>query len=151
MSSTKQNTKVCTWIEENDVDYDLLNSIISYKALSIEQTVTAYNLKYNKKYDKKLTHPMTANILTHIVNTIEKHPNTFNKCNIKLCGNILHTPEKKYTHLPELIKKIKDENMKLISDNRKLLVENINLLIKYEALYREKDSNKSNEKMDSAN
>lgn len=144
MSTKKQLSQIFTWIEDNGVDYHLLNSIISHKALSIEQTLAAYNFKYNEKYPKKLTHPMTENILTHIVNTIEKYPNTLNNCNIKLCGNILHTSGKKYTHLPELIQKIKDENMKLISDNRKLLVENINLLIKYEALYREKDSNKSN-------
>lgn len=151
MSSTKQIGQVFTWIEDNDVDYELLNSIVSEKAVSIEQTLAAYNLKYNKKYVKKLTQPMTKDILIHIIETIDKYPQTFNNCNIKLCNNILHTPEKKYTHLPELLQKIKNENMKLVADNKKLLVENINLLIKYENLLREKDINKSNEKMDFAN
>ena len=151
MSNKSELSQVFTWIEDNPVDYALLNAIISEKALSIEQTLAAYNLKYNEKYVKKLTQPMTKRVLIELVNTIEKYPQTFNNCNIKFCDNILHTPEKKYTHLPELLQKIKNENTKLMSNNRKLLIENINLIIKYESLLREKDSNKSNSEMGVAN
>ena len=151
MSSSKQIGQVFTWIENNSVDYELLSSIVSEKAVSIEQTLAAYNLKYNKKYVKKLTKPMTKDVLIHIINNIQNYPQTFNNCNIRLCDNILHTSAKKYTHLPELLQKIKNENNALMANNRKLLIENINLIIKYESILREKDVNGSNEQMDYVN
>ena len=131
---TQRSKNIIQWIERNPIDYELLRSIISQKALSIEQTTASYNIKYDNTHDKKLSEPMTKDILMQVIKTIEKHPNTFNNCNIRLMGNILHASEKKYTHLPELLEKIKNENLELIKHNKKLLLENINLLIKYEAL-----------------
>jgi hypothetical protein len=117
MLSSIQNKTAIAWIEENPIDYKLLSSIITERSLPINTVLKEYNEQYNFKYVKKLTSLMDKHTLNYIERVINKYPNTFYNNNIKITDDFVHIKKISYIHMPEIIRKIKNENALLIAEN----------------------------------
>lgn len=138
-----------SWINNNYLDNELLQNIISENSNTTQQTVAKYTKEYNSKYSKNLTSPMTKNILNYIFYLYKEYPNTFYRFNMNIANDIVYS-DKTRINLPEIIEKIKNDNISLLEEKRKLYTENRILREKYENLLDEKINNNSF-RMDGAN
>ena len=137
MLSKQQVNQVIDWIEENSVDNDLLQKIVSENSNTIQQTIMKYTKEYNNMNEKKLKSTMTENILLYIHQLYKIYPTTFYRYNINIERDIVYS-DKTQINLPEIIEKIKNENVSLLVEKKKLLVDYAILSKKYEKLLEEK-------------
>jgi len=137
MLSKEQVNQVIDWIEENSVDNDLLQKIVSENSNTIQQTLMKYTKEYNNMNEKKLKSPMTENVLLYIYQLYKVYPTTFYRYNINIERDIVYS-DKTQINLPEIIEKIKNENVSLLVEKKKLLVDYAMLSKKYEKLLEEK-------------
>ena len=133
MLSKIQVEQAIYWIEENTMDHDLLQGIVSENSNTVQQTLMKYNINYDKLHKKKLTTPMTKNVLLYMVQLYKQSPTTFHKYNMNIENDIVYS-DKMQINLPEIIEKIKNENISLIMEKKKLLEENALLMKKYDSL-----------------
>lgn len=137
MLSKEQVNQVIDWIEENSVDNDLLQKIVSENSNTIQQTLMKYTKEYNNMNEKKLKSPITENVLLYIYQLYKVYPTTFYRYNINIERDIVYS-DKTQINLPEIIEKIKNENVSLLVEKKKLLVDYAMLSKKYEKLLEEK-------------
>lgn len=132
MLTKKQVQEVIYWIDDNAIDEGLLQKFVSENSNTVEQLVSKYTVEYNNIYKKQLTSPMTKNIFMYLYDLYEKNPQTFHNCNINIDKNIVYSKKQKYFNIPQILQKMKNENIQLLKENKKLLQENNYLRIKYE-------------------
>ena len=140
MLSKEQINQAIRWINQNIVNYDLLQSIVSENTNTIEQVIEKYNKQYANNYsvdyqtNHKLTSPMTKMIFLYIYDVMKKNPNTFYSYNMHITNNIVHTKEVEYIYLPKLIQKINKENAKLNEEKKELFLKNKKLQLQIQEL-----------------
>jgi len=144
MLTKKQVQQVICWIEDNAIDIELLQKFVSENSNTVEQLISKYTVGYNNIYKKQLTSPMTKNIFMYMYYLCKKHPNTFHNCNINIDNSIVCS-KKQYIHIPQLLQKLEDENCQLLKENKKMCKRNNELLIKVEALLKEKKESENSQ------
>ena len=121
---TKIQVKECiAWIEDNPVDFPLLQSIVSENSNTIQQVIKKYSEKYKKK---PLTAPMTELFFEYIYQLLKTHSNTFNNFNINIKEGIVYS-EKGDINIPEFVQKMVAENEALRNELEKVRDENYNI------------------------
>tara|TARA_Y100000389_G_C17452880_1_gene516039 strand:+ start:115 stop:564 length:450 start_codon:yes stop_codon:yes gene_type:complete len=145
MLSKEQVNQAIRWVEENSVDNDILQKIISENSNTIQQTLTKYTTEYNNMNGKKLKSPMTENVLLYIHQLYKDNPTTFNRYNLNIEKDIVYS-DKSRINLPEIIEKIKNENISLLVEKKRMIMEYAILSKKYEELLEEKISKSLHQK-----
>jgi len=112
-----------SWINNNYIDNELLQNIISENSNTTQQTVAKYTKEYNSKYSKNLTSPMTKNTLNYIYYLYKEYPNTFYGFGMNIANDIVYI-YKPQINLHKLKEKIKKDNFSLLKEKRKLNIEN---------------------------
>jgi len=141
MLSKEQVNQAIRWVEENSVDYDILQKIVSENSNTIQQTLIKYTTEYNNINKKKLTSLMTENVLLYIHQLYKDNPTTFHRYNMNIEKDIVYS-DKTQINLPEIIEKIKNENISLLAEKKRMNTKYELLSKKYEKLL-EKKINKS--------
>ena len=137
MLSKKQINQAICWIEKNDLDQDLLQKIVSENSNTTNQVIQKYTEQYNKLNKKQLLSPMSEIVLLYIYQLYKTSPNTFHSYNMNIEKDIVYSG-KTQINLPEIIEKIKNENISLLAEKKRMNAKYELLSKKYEKLLDEK-------------
>lgn len=119
---TKNQIKECIqWIEDNPIDFELLQSIVSENSNTIQHVIKKYSEKYNKK---PLTTPMTELLFEYIYQLFKTHPNSFHRYNINIKDGIVYSDKKGEINISEFVQKMMTENEALKNEMENVRDEN---------------------------
>lgn len=122
---TKIQIKECiAWLEDNPVDFELLQSIVSENSNTVQQVIKKYSENYKKK---PLTMPMTELIFEYIYQLLKTNTNTFHNYNINIKDGIVYSDKKGEINIPEFVQKMVAENEALRNELEKVRDENNNI------------------------
>ena len=136
MLTKPQQAIAISWIEDNDLNHDLLQKIVSENSNTINQVTQKYTEQYNNLNKKQLLSPMPEIVLLYIHQLYKTSPNTFHRYSMNIEDDIVYSDKTKI-NLPELIEKIKNENITLLSERKMLLDKYVILQKKYDDLLKE--------------
>lgn len=102
-----------TWIENNVINYNKINSIIKqHNGITTKDLVANYNEETNEKTNIKCSDPLTIETFNHIVKTTQRYNNTF--------YNILNIIYNKETKKWLMKDEGNDELSRLKKENKKM-------------------------------
>jgi hypothetical protein len=120
MLTKKQVEQAICWIDNNAIDFKILQHFVSENSNTVEQLISKYTVEYNNTYKKQLTSPMTKNIFMYLYDLCKKNPQTFYNCNININDDIVYSKKQEYFHIPQIIQNIQNENLQLLQENNLL-------------------------------
>ncbi len=102
-----------TWIENNVINYNKINSIIKqHNGITTKDLVASYNEETNEETNIKCSDPLTIETFNHIVKTTQRYNNTF--------YNILNIIYNKETKKWLMKDEGNDELSRLKKENKKM-------------------------------